>query len=502
MVTLASPHMAQEHPFLQRLLIKLRNSRFFTISLLLHLLLVALLGSVVLFRAVAPPEDFIAGGGGGGSFVGQDDLPPGPPPSSADLTQPQMQVQTPVVQTPSQVMDVLTTAAPSTSSFSIDAAPVVAPTTNTAAVAQRIPSAQTGGGGSMQGLPGVMAGRGAGMRDRARQKSGGKDKAEIAVMNGLRWLMRNQNADGTWGVNQKGAMSGLALLCFLGHGETYNSVEFGQTVKRAVDAFVKAGEVSDGRLHMAGSSFEGNSAPYAHGIATYAMAEAYTMTRDERIVPVLSKAVAYIVQAQTKLGGWHYGYAVGDKNDLSVAGWQIQALKAAQLTGLNLPGVEKALDNAMGFLRAWQDPKTGLFGYQQRGGRLSLTGAGAICLMFGTGRKTSEANAAIRAILDGVPSITYHSPEADLYAWYYHTLALFQAQGGAWDQWNKRFQDPIIDAQSSDGSWPVIQGEAANSVHGAGLYREATPSGAVYRTTLCILMLEVFYRFLPTGGLN
>lgn len=493
MPTVASPQMAQDHPFLQKLLIKLRNSRFFTISLLLHLLIVVLLGSVVLFRAVAPPEDFTAGGGGGGGFVGPDNLPPGPPPASADLSQPDMQVTTPVVQTPSQVMDVLTTASTNPSAFSIDAAPVVAPSVNTSSVAQRIPSAAPGGGGGIQGLPGVMAGRGAGMRDRTRKSKGGTDKAEIAVLNGLRWLMRNQNADGTWGESNKGGISGLALLCFLGHGETYTSVEFGQTVKRAVDALIKAGEVADGRLNIGSTSFASNNAPYEHGIATYALAEAYTMTRDDRIVPVLTRAVAYIVQSQTKRGGWHYAYARGDENDMSVVGWQIQALKAAHLTGLGLPGVDKALDNSMGFLKSWQDPKTGLFGYQSPGGKLSLTGAGAVCLQYWTGRKGAEVQMAVRAILDG-PPVDYAGAEADLYAWYYHTQACFQYGGASWDKWNKMFQDQLINAQTTDGSWPLTGGK------GHGPEGAETLTGKVYRTTLCVLMLEVFYRFLPTGA--
>ena len=33
-------------------------------------------------------------------------------------------------------------------------------------------------------------------------------------------------------------------------------------------------------------------------------------------------------------------------------------------------------------------------------------------------------------------------------------------------------------------------------------YDKQAEAGQVYRTTLCILMLEVFYRFLPTGGLR
>ena len=66
--------------------------------------------------------------------------------------------------------------------------------------------------------------------------------------------------------------------------------------------------------------------------------------------------------------------------------------------------------------------------------------------------------------------------------------------GGAWQKWNRWFQDEIVDAQSPDGSWPVPGGRA----HGP--QADAGKTGQVYRTTLCILMLEVFYRYMPSNA--
>ena len=66
--------------------------------------------------------------------------------------------------------------------------------------------------------------------------------------------------------------------------------------------------------------------------------------------------------------------------------------------------------------------------------------------------------------------------------------------GGAWQKWNRWFQDEIVAAQSPDGSWPPPGGKA----HGPQV--ENSKTGAVYRTTLCILMLEVFYRYMPSNA--
>ena len=62
-------------------------------------------------------------------------------------------------------------------------------------------------------------------------------------------------------------------------------------------------------------------------------------------------------------------------------------------------------------------------------------------------------------------------------------------RGGAdWDFYNKNFRDEILAAQDADGSFK----NPGNPLHGTGRVH--------YRTCLCILMLEVYYRFLPGTG--
>ena len=64
--------------------------------------------------------------------------------------------------------------------------------------------------------------------------------------------------------------------------------------------------------------------------------------------------------------------------------------------------------------------------------------------------------------------------------------------GSAWTKWNRWFQDEIINAQSEDGSWPIP------AAKGFGPQGDPGKNGQVYRTALCTLMLEIFYRYLPT----
>ena len=336
----------------------------------------------------------------------------------------------------------------------------------------------------------AMAARfGAKARTMAAAKVGGTEKSEKAVIAGLRWLKQQQNPEGSWSDEFKPAMTGLVLLAFLGHGELPESPEFGPTVKKALDWVLERGNECDGRMSLTKDGWGGNHGVYEHAILTYAMGEYFTLTGDARFEPLLTKAVGYIVDGQNPGGGWDYQYAKGPRNDLSVAGWQIQALKAAHLTGLGIPGVDDALDKSMRFLKKWQGNEGG-FGYTGPENRVSLTGVGVLCTYFWKQSKDRVVNEGITFLL-GKAEVKYQSDKADLYGWYYDTQACVMYGGSAWTKWNRMFQDEIANNQSTDGSWPSTAGGTA------GLQAKRTGSGPIYRTTLCVLMLESFYRYVP-----
>jgi hypothetical protein len=80
----------------------------------------------------------------------------------------------------------------------------------------------------------------------ARLKSGGgKTMTEAAIVRGLKWLQTVQDPEGSWGgkdkddqgnpkSTDKNAMTGMALLCYLGHCELQDSPDFGPTVQKAI----------------------------------------------------------------------------------------------------------------------------------------------------------------------------------------------------------------------------------------------------------------------------
>ena len=80
----------------------------------------------------------------------------------------------------------------------------------------------------------------------------------------------------------------------------------------------------------------------------------------------------------------------------------------------------------------------------------------------------------------------------NLYCWYYYTQAFFQKGGEDWKFYNEQLLPQLLGNQNLDGSWKP---ERANSPVAAANEKE----GGVYKTALCVLQLEVYYRYLKVA---
>lgn len=332
------------------------------------------------------------------------------------------------------------------------------------------------------------------------QESGGTPACEDAVLNSLRWLMAHQNSDGSWGGDTPAAMTGFVLLAYFGHCETPASEEFGDSCLRGIVYLVSLGSRNDGK--MAGN-FTANHWSYEHAIATYALAEATTFCQQARIeIPMLKevteKAGQFIIDHQNRNGGWAYLYATeGGHTDVSVAGWQIQALKACSHTDVKYRGMTSCVGKALDYINKCQNPNGG-YGYNSgkppEPGYFTLTGVGMLCNQVWDKGNRTEVRKAAKYVLENT-RFDYNSEFCDLYGHYYESQAMMQRGGGEWKQYNDLFRDQLLQNQDADGSWKTP---------GGGRKPRATAASwqgdKLYRTCLCTLMLEVYYRFLNTGG--
>ncbi|MCJ8330058.1 MAG: terpene cyclase/mutase family protein [Lentisphaeria bacterium] len=300
----------------------------------------------------------------------------------------------------------------------------------------------------------------------------------------LKWLASVQLENGSW--ENDPAHSGLALLCFLGYGETPISDKYGKTIINSIKWLLKEYE-SKGNWGRA----------YSHGIATYALADAYLMTQIPSLVPTLQGAVKRIIYGQQEGGGFDYNYKKGKRWDMSVSGWQFQALKVASLTGLQFDGLDEAIIKGRTFCKT--SYKSGNFGYSSPGSGGNMTGVGAMSLYIMKGHKDEEVKEAVKTIyntrLQQFTDILKNPNSWDdiagknLYGWYYDTQAMYYTsyKKKEWKKWAKRFYPAITKAMHPEGYWMVSKG------HGMG---DSLP-GKILATTWSFLQLIVPMRYLP-----
>jgi hypothetical protein len=323
--------------------------------------------------------------------------------------------------------------------------------------------------------------------------NGGTPACDEAVSKALRWLKANQNPDGSWSSKNQPAMTGLALLAYFGHCETPLSEEFGQSCMDGIVYLVNTAMRNDGKM---ASNFTENSWVYEHGIATYAIGEAATFCKELKIeVPYLQevaeKAGQFIIDNQHSGGGWAYRYdKEGGHPDVSVAGWQVQALKACDHTGIRYRGMTSSINKALKYIDSCQASNGG-YGYtgpKPAGDRdyFTLTGVGMLCSQMWDKGNKSEVRKGAKYIVEN-SKFDYNTKDSDLYQHYYESQAMMQRGGSDWEFYNNLFRDQLLQNQAEDGSW--------KAPGMGGIY-----SNKIYRTALCTLMLEVYYRFLNTDS--
>lgn len=358
--------------------------------------------------------------------------------------------------------------------------------------------------GEPRELPDAYRSRSAAHRAAALAMGGGNGMTEAAVQAALQWLAANQNEDGRWDCSRHGggretktlghdrggaggeadtAVTGLAVLAFLGAGHTHRDGKHAATVRRGLE-FLARSQAADGNLAGNAELF---ARMYCHGMATLALGEAYGMTGDPGLRPFLERALGYTVRSQHPVsGGWRY--QPGDEGDTSQLGWQLMSLYSAELAGLPIPATARA--GMIRFLNTvTTGPQRGLASYRPRTGpSRTMTAEAFVCRTF-LGWKQDEP-----AIREAVAYLLQETPQAgpfNEYYWYYATLALFHIQGPAWEAWNGALQDRLLATQETGGtlagSWPT------DTVWGGY-------GGRVYTTAMNALCLEVYYRHLPVYG--
>jgi len=372
-------------------------------------------------------------------------------------------------------------------------------------------------------------------------QNGGDANTEASVELALTWLARAQGPDGSWNAAEHGAgngtstairrvdsenrenagrkantaMTGLALLAFLGAGHTHTEGKYRDNVTSGLQylisqQFQQSGDLS-GRDQVGREPTVRFARMYSHGMAALSLAEAYGMTGDPALLPAIRIACEYSNGAMNpRTGGWRYEYRSDDPGDLSQFGWQAMLLNSSsthrsyQLSQESRFAMQRFLDSVgtgrHGGLAVYRPVPIQMVRPENATPAMTAE-ALASRLLLGFPLTVAAADEGQRMLLKNLPGRS----EENLYYWYYATLAMYQMRGDmagasknssngnnateiAWNQWNDATKQQLCSSQvprgPSEGSWnpSCVWGDYG---------------GRVYSTAMACMCLEVYYRYLP-----
>ncbi len=345
----------------------------------------------------------------------------------------------------------------------------------------------------------MLAARDPRLRRQIVQREGGTTFTEAAVARALRWLDHHQHDDGRWSLDRFaqhptcGGRCGnaarlrsdcggtaLALLTYLGAGQTHQVGVYRDSVRRGVDWLLN-NQRPNGDLRGTGNPRAGM---YAHGQAAIVLCDALVLTNDEYLRDPAQRAIDFICDAQHADGGWRY--VPGQPGDLSVVGWQLMALQSARAASLRVP--MRTMRRAERFLDLAQtDHQGALYAYQPGGDPSpAMTAEGLLSRMYlGWGRSNRGLRQGVRLLAMQFPP---RVDQPNIYYWYYATQVVHHWGGPLWEAWNECMRDVLVSTQVTEG-------------HEAGSWDPRSPhgefGGRLYMTALAACTLEVYYRHAP-----
>ena len=353
-----------------------------------------------------------------------------------------------------------------------------------------------------------------------------------AVDRALDWLARQQRDNGSWDFDGSsggpGGATGLAVLAYLGSGNTPYSGTYRQNVCDGIK-FLISYQNNPGKPEKGGSPF-GYFGPdlYCHLFAHWAMSEAIILSQEaheggcaescdltmEQMRQSAQSAATYTNYAQAGQGGWAYTAFWGNKGpmypgdpdnpkgDISHHAFAMAALIATHKAGVEIPNLEGQLNAGKKFLdecgsSPLTDPTSGLsinskYAYAPRNpneiypratscGLLSRAYAYKLSPSFSVSGGVPPDHVALHQFFEeNEPDVV----SGDVYYNQHGTLLAYQVGGDTWDAWIGTLEPFLIAEQTiggvDDGSW-LLRGQFAGQ------------GGRLYCTTFAILCLEPGY---------
>ncbi|TWT69545.1 prenyltransferase/squalene oxidase repeat-containing protein [Crateriforma conspicua] len=359
-----------------------------------------------------------------------------------------------------------------------------------------------------------LSSRGKDMREDMLRKYGGTPSSEAAVSAALKWLALHQAPNGGWTFNHASVCRGrcgnigepkylraynaataLALLPFLGAGQTHYEGEYQQVVRKGLLFLIKNGRKGKIKGVNMLDFTEPGGRMYSHGLAAIALSEAYAMTQDPALAEPTQAALNFIVWAQGPDGGWRY-QPNSPMGDTSVVGWQLMALKSGYMGHLVVP--PQSISESVRYLNRVQGKNGAVYGYvappaprMDDPTKLKIspacTAIGLLCRMY-TGWQKGDPR-----LEAGVQELARIGVRRDnIYYDYYAAQVLRHHGGSEWQAFNEILRDWLVSTQSQDrgakGSWHFPDSQS---------HKGPVEGGRLLSTAFATMILEVYYRHMP-----
>ena len=303
------------------------------------------------------------------------------------------------------------------------------------------------------------------------------------VTKGLEWLVKDQSKRGNWDANgmYPSAMTGMAGIALLSEGSTTTQGKYASNIRDAVD-FLIAKSRKNGLI----GDENDDRYTYGHGFGLLFLSQVFgeeeDETRREELIDVMTRAVKFCGQAQTKAGGWGYVSAKDgrDFDEGSTTITQVQALRGCRNAGIHVP--KEIIDKAIEYIHKCS-LKEGSEGVQYNihggGGRPPISAAAIACL-FNAGEYDDKFVPNLLKYCDRNLGNVGNSNDGHWhYAHYYYAQVKYRQGGKDWEEYRNKLFKRLVTEAHTDGFWP--QGHI----------------GKVYITAINLTILQLEHGALP-----
>ena len=308
---------------------------------------------------------------------------------------------------------------------------------------------------------------------------------EKSMEMGCKWIAKAQSNVGHWTAsNYPTAMTALGAIALICSGSTTTQGPYAKNIRRAVDYLISTKARPNGLI---GDPRSDNRYTYGHGFSMLFLSQILGEEEDDirrkELIDVLTKAVEFSGQAQTKSGGWGYVSAKDGSNfdEGSTTITQVQGLRGCRNAGIAVP--EEVIEKARQYVYKCKN-KDGGISYSSRNtgtSRPAITAA-ALATLNNAGDYESDHVPQMyeycKKNLHGIGTGARHFGHWH-YTYMYYSQVVYRRGEKEWAPFRQKLYDRIVKEQNTEsGSW-------------------TGNIGPIYVSACNLIMLQLDKAFLP-----